>query len=409
MKPELLEKRAAIVARMTEADSKDNNEDFTAAERELRDLDGKINRQKAIDSAERNAPGQPINNDQKLDTEIRSKFSLTRAVAGAAGLGVDFGFEREIQGELAKRAGRLAQGLFIPTEIFETRVQKAGVNALGGALVDTDLRADLFISALTAVSVVRGLGARTLSGLRGDVAIPKETGSPAIGWVGEDSALTSSDASFTNLMMVPNTCGALAEWSRLMLLQSSTDIEMLLRQMLARDLGLAIDTAAINGSGIAGEPLGLLNTFGIQTSAYATSLYTTSAVMMGKADTENVAASRGFLTTPAMREIIGKALTTDKLPYTVANVFHNEPVTFSNQISKTLGSGSDHGLVFGDWSQMLIGVWSEIDVLVNPFSATPFAKGNVQIRAMANVDIGVRHPKAFVSATGVTTSATAVA
>ncbi len=46
----------------------------------------------------------------------------------------------------------------------------------------------------------------------------------------------------------------------------------------------------------------------------------------------------------------------------------------------------------------MLGIWSEIDILVNPFAEAPYKKGNVLVRAMSTVDIGVRHPEAFVVA-----------
>ena len=119
---DLIEQRAAIVSRMNEAHQGDNGEEFTTAEEELRAVDAKLDRARKIDAADRAEQGRPINGHAKLDTEIRSKFSVTRAIAAAAGLAVDAGFERECQSELAKRAGKPAQGIFIPTEVFETRV-----------------------------------------------------------------------------------------------------------------------------------------------------------------------------------------------------------------------------------------------------------------------------------------------
>jgi len=107
---------------MQDAHTKDDSAAFEAAQTELRTLDGKIDRQKVLDEADRRADGVTIHGDAKLDHELRTNFKLGRAIAGAAGLGVDWGFEREMQGELAKRAGRAPGGVFIPTEIFETRV-----------------------------------------------------------------------------------------------------------------------------------------------------------------------------------------------------------------------------------------------------------------------------------------------
>lgn len=402
---DLIEQRAAIVDRMNTAHAADDNAAFETAETELRGLDAKLDRQRKIDAAERTEIGTPLNGDHKVTSEIRSKFSLSRALAGAAGLAVDWGFEREMQSELAKRAGRAAEGVFIPTELFETRVL---ATATGAELVPTEHRPDQYISALVASSVVRGMGARVLSGLSGNLSIPRETDSPAIGWVAENTALTNDDADFDSVTLAPKHAGALSEWSRNMLLQASPDVEALLRQMLARNLSLAIDKASILGGG-ANEPKGVLSTVGIQTHAYATDLFTSNAEAISKADIANVGtARRGFLTTNTIKKICSLELDTNKLPVGVAPIFHNEPVTFSNQVPTTLNT-DEHGLIYGDWSELLIGIWSEIDILVNPFESTAYSKGNISIRAMATVDCAVRHPKAFVSVTGVDATATGIA
>lgn len=401
---ELKERRAAIVARMTAAHEADDNDAFSAAETELREIDAKIERARKIEDAERAAPGTPINGDQKLDSEIRSRFKVTRAIAAAAGLGVDAGFEREVQAELAKRAGRPPEGIFIPAEVFETRVL---TTATGSELVPTDHRPDQYISALTASSVVRGLGARVLSGLTGNLSIPRETDSPAIGWVAENAALSADDADFDAVTLAPKHAGALSEFSRNMLLQASPDVEALLRQMLARNLALAIDRAAIKGGG-SNEPVGVLATSGIQTVTSPTSIFEAVAEAVAKADAENVGANRAILTTPEVRKIAALALDAMGRPLSVGTVFHNVPTTFSNQVPKTLGGGSEHGLIYADWSELLIGIWSEIDILVNPFESTAYSKGNVSIRAMATVDVAVRHKKAFVSIEDVTTSTLAM-
>jgi hypothetical protein len=50
---------------------------------------------------------------------------------------------------------------------------------------------------------------------------------------------------------------------------------------------------------------------------------------------------------------------------------------------------------FGSWSQLLVGYWSGLDVLVNPYSENDYLAGRVSIRAMRDYDIGVRHGSAF--------------
>ncbi|MEA3540536.1 MAG: phage major capsid protein [Pseudomonadota bacterium] len=397
---DLMEQRAAILDRMNAAHEKDDNAAFEAAETELRTIDGKLERQRKIDAADRAAPGTPLNGttDEHLSKELRS-FSLVKMLAHAAGLNVDAGRELELQGELAKRAGKPAQGFYVPTEIFETRVQTTS-NA--GTLTPTTFRPDLFTSALTATAVVTTLGATTLSGLTGDVVIPRETDSPAVGWVAENVALSYDDAAFDSLSLEPHHVGVISEISRQMLQQSSPAIEQLLRNMQARNIALEIDRAAINGSGSGAEPRGLLNDPDIDAVAFDTDLFITTANMIAAADLANVSPNRGFLATNGIKGDAMKLRDANGRPIPFGETFHNESVQFTNQAPSDLGTGDDeHALVYGDWADFLIGIWSQIDVLVNPFAETAYSKGNILVRSMATVDFGVRRPASFTKASGV--------
>jgi HK97 family phage major capsid protein len=46
-----------------------------------------------------------------------------------------------------------------------------------------------------------------------------------VGWVAENAALTSDDADFDSVTLAPKHAGALTEYSRNMLLQSSPAVE----------------------------------------------------------------------------------------------------------------------------------------------------------------------------------------
>ena len=112
---DLIEQRTAIVARMNEAHTADNEADFTAAETELRSLDGKLERARKLDAADRADPGRTLHGtpDGLLDRELRS-FSVLKMLAHKAGMPADAGREIELQGELAKRAGKPAEGFYVP-------------------------------------------------------------------------------------------------------------------------------------------------------------------------------------------------------------------------------------------------------------------------------------------------------
>ena len=74
------------------------------------------------------------------------------------------------------------------------------------------------------------------------------------------------------------------------------------------------------------------------------------------------------------------------------------PLYSTNQVPAKAGSPATGRVILGDWSQVMLGIWSEVDVLVNPYDSTAYARGGVKVRAMATCDVAVRHPKAFVVA-----------
>ena len=77
------------------------------------------------------------------------------------------------------------------------------------------------------------------------------------------------------------------------------------------------------------------------------------------------------------------------------NTLGDYAVHTTNQVPADSGGNS---AIFGDWSQVLLGIWSEVDLSLNAFAEAPYRRGGVLVRAMSTVDIAVRHPQAFVVA-----------
>lgn len=407
--PALQERRASVADKLTEIRTAAAGREFTDAELTeietnrpaLDDLDRQIRSAQFLADAERTAPATPINDN--LAPEIRSQSIsetlLYKVDPSALSSEQRAKVERE-QSFLERRAGHKANGIFIATEAFETRATQT--TATSAAITPENFRPDLFTSALTASTVLQSLGATVLTGLTGNVVIPRETGSPNVGWVAEDQALPTGNATFDNVTLSPHHVGAITELSRQLLMQSSPAVDGIIRQMLSRNIALEIDRAALNGSGTGAEPRGLLNDPGVAAVPFATDLFTTTADMIAAADLANVSASRGFLATNGIKADAMKLRTLDGLPIPWTATFHGEPVQFSNQAPSDLGAGDDeHALAYGDWSDFLVGIWSQLDILVNPYAETAYSKGNVLIRAMATVDFGVRRPASFVKASGV--------
>lgn len=373
------------------------------------------------------------------DREARS-FSLVRAAAAA--LSKDWakaGFEREVSNTIARQLGRDSNsGFFMPSNLpfaptpehlraamnlagplmqrmmAQRATYSTGVAVQGGNLVETALLAEDFISVLRNISVVMRLGARMLTGLVGNVDIPRQTGVTQTYWVGESGALTQSEATFEKVTLRPKTLGALSKMSRLMLLQSSPAIEMLARMDMLAQMALGIDLAAISGSGAAGQPTGIVNQAGVASVVGGTNganvtfdnliqLYTAPAVanapFSSPAFTFN-ARTKGYLAT--LKSTTGQYLWTPNgtggVGSAVDDTVQGYDYLVSNQLrgNLTKGTGTQlNELVFGDWSELLIGEWGVTEVTVNPFGQTDFANGDVAIRAFQTLDVAVRHGQSF--------------
>jgi len=420
------EQRAGVVAQMRAllVTAETAKRELTAAEAaefdrlktEERGLADQAARAEALLEAERRASGTPAGGDRNFDAECRS-FSLLRAIqAQLPNSSVDAGREREVSQELARRSGRSAGGLFIPSQIFEERVFTT-TNPAGGPgsnLVPTDHRADQYIDRLRDALIVRRLGATVLSGLTGNVDIPRLRASVAAAWVLENAALTANNPQVEKITLTPKHVGALTEYSRNMVQQTSPDIEALLRNDFAQILAAEVDRAAINGAGAAGVPRGILQTAGIGSVAMGANggpiAWSSVIDLVGAVEIAN-AQGAAFMTnarvTRNARRTVKVASTDSEMVMDAPAALAGYPVGVTNLVPSNLTKGTSVGvcsaLIFGDFSQLLLGYWSEFDLLVNPYESAAYAKGNVQIRGMLTMDVAVRQPAAFAAIQDLTT------
>jgi HK97 family phage major capsid protein len=198
----------------------------------------------------------------------------------------------------------------------------------------------------------------------------------------------------------PKHCGGVTEMTRQLLMQSSPDVENLVRDDFAAMLAQAIDSALIKGGG-ANEPKGVLSTVGIQTASLATLDWAAVLAMKAKAELANVDAANWLFNAKVGAKFAG----TEKSAGTGIYLMNDDgkiaglPSNSTNQVPDVdVDSGN---AILGDWSQVLLGIWSEVDLLVNPYADTAYRRGGVLVRAMSTVDIAVRHPEAFVVASDI--------
>ena len=179
------------------------------------------------------------------------------------------GFELEVSRAAQEKSGKEARGILIPADVlgYGRRDLTVGAASGGGDLVATDLMSDSFIDLLRKSLVLQQAGANVMTGLQGMVAIPRQSGGATTYHVAESGAITESQLTVDQVTMQPRTIGALTDYSRRLLLQSSIDIENLVRRDLAQQIAIEVENQAINGTGTGSYPLGFLNVTGINTES----------------------------------------------------------------------------------------------------------------------------------------------
>ena len=376
--------------------SADETARFDALKGEVQTLESDEQRAQFMADMERRQAGDPV--ADKPAAQLEQRVSLLKVLQAAMEGRALTGAEAEYAAETERRTGRKAQGVFVPASLFEKR---ATLTTTTPELIGTDHRADQFIAPFRDALLARRLGVRVLSGLRGNISIPKYGTGLSVGWVAENQAVPESNLDMDSITLSPKHAGGVTELSRQLIQQSSPDVEQLVRDDFAYMLAKAIDSALIKGGG-ANEPKGVMSTAGIQTANLATLTWANVSAMIGKLESVNAnVASSAWLVAPAAA---GALRTTLKSASAGANYLLQDgrlgelPVYVTNQVPTVGTAPAKNVAILGDWSQVMLGIWSEIDILVNPFAETPYKKGNVLVRAMSTVDIGVRHPEAFVVA-----------
>jgi HK97 family phage major capsid protein len=329
------------------------------------------------------------------------RFSLLRAIHALANptdrrAQEAAAFEFECSQAAAKAYGRTAQGILLPAEVL--RNWKRDLNSSDeAALFTDDFRGGDFIDALRNASSVMQAGATMLSGLSGDVKIPKKTGVASTGWISsEGGAASESEMTVGSVSMTPKTLGAFTDITRQLMIQSSLDVEALVRDDLAQSIALAIDLGALAGSGSSGQPTGIKNTGGINVVDFGAApdlipTYAQVVELETKVREDNALGNGGaYIANATMYgalKSVEKAANTAQFVVEPGGTMNGYRTVVSNQVA----SGD---LYFGDFrNNLLIGMFGGLDIVVDPYTSS--TSGNVRVIALQSCDVAVRHATAF--------------
>jgi HK97 family phage major capsid protein len=336
-----------------------------------------------------------------LDKQEVKRYSIMKVLRALANPGDaraqdDAKFEREVSAECQRKLGVDPLGIFVPHGVLGEKREFNSSTGAGSNLIATNLLAGSFIEKLENLMVVRQLGAQILSGLVGNVAIPKQTGGATAYWIATNAAITAaSNPTIAQVSLTPKTIGAYTDIGRDLLKQSSLSVESMVMNDLAERLALSIDLAALKGSAQSNQPRGIYNAVGVGTVSISGVNPTFANMVEFETDVDTANALAGNLAYVMNSAMRGKLKTTPiESGYPTMIMGADGMVNgYKTAVTNQLAAGE---IIFGNFADVLIGLWGGLDLTADPY--TLGTSGALRVTALQTVDVAVRRAESFSTA-----------
>jgi len=348
---------------------------------------------------EKAATQTPLGNADEADEKDLRDYSIINAINASilvkSGTNPDR-LSREYKTEIglskmiAEKTGRPARGIYIPNQVLKQQRDMV-TTGQGAHFIATDLLSGQLIEPLRNKMVTTRMGATYLEGLSGDVSIPKLTGSATFSWRStETTTITDTTPTTGSLSLTPKFGSAAVDISDALLVQSSPDVEALIKKDINLVKAIGIDLAAIHGTGSGGQPTGLAGTAGIGSVDISSMNWAAAVEFESDIDSGNaMEGALNFVTTPTVRGTLKSRAKEEGYPNYIVNennMMNGYPVMTSNQITAD-------NILFGNWEHLIIAEWGLTDLIVDPYTGA--RSGLIQLTIKVMIDIGVRYAAAF--------------
>lgn len=358
------------------------------------------------------------------DSDVKT-YSICRAVVAMMNNDwKDAGFEREVNTAAAEMHERM--GLAVkPNSItipLDVRIQHSRQERMamqrstivagsteGIELVGTDKLGNQFIDALRNKVRVIEAGATSLTGLVGNVDIPRQVAHATAVQSAENAAFTEAVPTYDVVSMSPKVVNTLQPMSVQLLIQGSVDVEAMVRRDLALGIGLQIDDQCIYGSGTPPQVDGIKNQTGVVSLNFAESAATWAGIVSAETGVANLNADVGDMkwivnskTRGAWKTTVKETGVAEYLWNTKENPtpVNGESALVSNQLKNNTGTGNAFSeAVYGNWPQAVLGFWGGVNLIVDPFTLA--GTNIVRIVVSQHWDFMLRHGESFAFVIGI--------
>ena len=319
-------------------------------------------------------------------------------------------------------------------EILKTYADKVKTNyatdgSSGGYIIPPEVT-DEVIRLVLAAMPIYNIGCKTLTGLRGNLPIPKLTSRPTGYWVGEMGKPTASSAAYGQILLTPKKAAAFTKQSNRLIYQSRGVSDTIIKEEIKNALALVVHQGLVYGTGSDLQPRGVLNWSGTTDSTVSLGsnggrfTITDAAAMQADLDDANELVDStgkyGYIMNPRVKSGLRRERVAQYsaqaskagMPVLAYNPFMSDamleellgyPVKTTTHIPKDNTHGTSSTLskvIFGNWSYAWLAMWRDLIVKVSDqagdgSTGSAFLEDQLYIVAMQEVDFALARATAF--------------
>lgn len=284
--------------------------------------------------------------------------------------------------EMRKAGLSFAGQIQIPVESRATIA--ATVDNAGKENVATDVTS--ILEPLRAKNVLVAAGAKYMSNLIGDVQVPV-MGAGNVTWENETATAKDGAGTFSAVKLQPKRLTAFIDISKQFLVQDSNDAEAIIRQDLINAINSKLESTILgSGTGTTTEPAGIFAT----APTAATTTYKALATLESTVEDANVIGDCKYIMSNSAKATFR---TTQKGTGTASFILENNEIDGQEVLNTS--NVEKNMFAYGDWSNLAIGQWGAIDLVVDPY--TKAADGQIRLVINAYFDAKVLRPEAIVT------------
>lgn len=348
-----------------------------------------------------------------------SRFSLIKTIQELSRGGNLSGFEAEMHQEAQKEArdaGVQLEGFGIPRKIFQRKTEKRDItiaDTSGGDTIGSEVSG--YVDYLWDYLVFDKMGVDKYTNLKGNIKVPKVTTAAAATFKAtQNVAATETSPVYDYLDLQPNVLAATIDVDKQLIMQSSIDIEMKLKEMLVKAIAIKFENQVLNDTST--NWVGLLagvtsNVISLGTTATgAAPTWANICAVEGLVDNQNALyGTLGYLgsgkgasllkqterSTSSGRYLLDSQY--DFMSKVVANIANGYPFWVSNALVNNVTRGTstaNTNILFGNWADLIFATWGPaFDIIVNPW--TKSKEGIIELTIHNFCDFAIKNEKSF--------------